>query len=166
LRDGSVARLRQAQAEDVRIIDEFLKSLSDESISFRFFDSAVERRILLQELVPSSSNYVLIAIRDGIVIGHSAYYKSGKNTAEIGIIILDAYQGKGLGTMMLEKIASAANRNGISIFETIIGDDNTRMIKMVKDMGFPVSVRVEQDVVRIRFPTSIDPITIELFKRL
>ncbi len=165
LRDGLVAYARQALPEDSRMIDEFLKSLSNESISFRFFDSAAEWQVLLRQLLPSTTNFVLIAIREGSLIGHAAYYRSGKDTAEIGLVILDAYQSKGLGTMLLEKIARAANEDGISVFETIISQDNTRMIKMVQDMGFPTSVKVESDLIRIRFPTSIDPITIESFQK-
>ena len=85
--------------------------------------------------------------------------------AEIGLVVLDAYQGKGLGTTMLEKIAHIANEDGISVFETIVSKQNTKMIRMVRDMGFPTAVKSEPDMIRIRFPTSIDPITIEAFER-
>ena len=107
---------------------------------------------------------MLLAIKDGIVVGHAGYYRSGKDTAEVGVLILEGFQGLGLGTLMIERIASSANRAGISVFEAVISWDNTRMIRMVKSMGFPTSVKVEPDLIRIRFPTSIDPVSIDEFQ--
>lgn len=164
LMDGSSAFLRRAQPEDIRLIEDFLNAVSEESLSFRFFDSVCDRKILLRQLIPTPNNYVLIALREDRVIGHTAYYRSTGETAEIGMMVLDAYQRRGLGTIMLEEIARAANEDGISVFETIISKENTKMIRMVKDMGFPTSVKMEPDMIRIRFPTSIDPITIEAFE--
>jgi acetyltransferase len=88
----------------------------------------------------------------------------GKEAAEIGQIVADEYQGKGLATRMIETIAKVANREGISMFETIMGWNNIRMIPLVRNMGFPTSERVEPEVVRIRFPTSIDPVPIAEFQ--
>jgi len=164
LMDGSIVGLRRAQPKDDAIIEEFLNNLSEESVEFRFFDSVLDRSVLLKQLVPAPNNYVLIAIKDGRVIGHVAYYKAGGDNAEIGIIVTDAFQRKGLGTMMLERIARIANEDGISVFETIISKENTKMIRMVRDMGFPTAIKMETDMIRIRFPTSIDPITIGEFE--
>ena len=164
LLDGSNVSLRRARSEDRVAIEDFLNALSEETLSYRFLESVCERRVLLKQLLPASNNYVLVAMLDNKIVGHTAYYESRRESAEIGIMILDAYQRKGLGTIMLERIAHAANANGISVFETIISRDNTKMIRMVEDMGFPTSTKLEADLIRIRFPTSIDPITIAKFE--
>jgi acetate---CoA ligase (ADP-forming) len=164
LRDGTTVRLRRAVAEDKAMLEQFLNSLSEETVSLRFLESPADRRALLRQVLPGPDNYVLVAIKDdGVIVGHSAYYKSSAESAEVGLTILDEYQGKGLGTIMVEKIARAANLAGIFVFETIISWENTRMVKMVRSMGFPTAVKVEPDLIRIRFPTSIDPVTIEEF---
>ncbi|HKT21652.1 MAG TPA: GNAT family N-acetyltransferase, partial [Nitrososphaerales archaeon] len=77
---------------------------------------------------------------------------------------IDEYQGRGLGTGLTEMIARAANEDGVSVFEAIIDWNNTKMIELVRDMGFPTSERVEPELIRIRFPTSIDPVTITEFQ--
>ena len=64
---------------------------------------------------------------------------------------------------MVEKIARAANVAGISVFETIASLQNMRMIEMVRNMGFPTSVKIEPDLIRVRLPTSIDPVSIDEF---
>jgi acetyltransferase len=165
LRDGSLAHLRRAVAEDQGMLERFLNSLSEETLSSRFLESPADRRTLLRRLLPGPKNYVLLAIQNGdLVIGHAAYYRSGEETAEVGVVILDSHRGIGLGTIMVEKIARAANAAGISVFETITSRENMGVTKMVRSIGFPTSVKVESDVVRIRFPTSIDPVTIGEFR--
>lgn len=164
LRDGSLAHLRRARSEDRQALEQFVNGLSEESLAFRFFESPVDRSVMLRQLMPARNNYVLLAFTGDAVIGHAAYYRSGKAAAEIGLIVGDAFQGRGLGTVMIERIARSANLGGISVFDTIISPDNTRMIKMVRDMGFPISVMSEPGMIRIRFPTSIDPVTIKEFE--
>ena len=165
LRDGTLVHLRRAVPEDAGLLERFLNALSEDTVSLRFLELPADRRTLLRQLAPAPNNFVLVAVKGGTtIIGHAAYYTSGKESAEVGLTILDEYQGKGLGTMMVERIARAANCAGISVFETIIGWENTGMITMVRSMGFPTAVKVEPDVIRIRFPTSIDPVTIEEFQ--
>lgn len=69
-----------------------------------------------------------------------------------------------MGTRLIGAIAREANSAGVTMFEAIIDRNNTRMIKMLRGMGFPTSEKVEQDLIRIRFPTSIDPVSIAEFQ--
>jgi GNAT superfamily N-acetyltransferase len=156
--------LRRFRSGDEALLEKFVEGLSEESISFRFLGSGIEKHFLLKELSPRRDSFTLVAVKDGVMVGHAAYYRSGLDSAEVGLLILDGYQAKGLGTGMLERIAKAANEDGISMFEAIIGWDNTRMIKLVRTMGFPTSERVEPEMIRMRFPTSIDPVSIEEFQ--
>jgi GNAT superfamily N-acetyltransferase len=164
LRDGTLLTLRELRTEDSLLLERFADSLSEETIHFRFLGSSMDIQVLLKELAPRPDSFTLVAVWGGGLVGHAAYYRSGLETAEVGLLVSDAFQGRGLGTAMVEGIARAANEAGISLFETIIGWENLRMIKMVRAMGFPTSEKVESEVVRIRFPTSIDPVTIKEFQ--
>jgi len=164
LTDGTLVSLRQFRPGDEGMLEKFVAGLSAESISFRFLVSGIEKHFLLKELSPRRDGFTLIAVKDGVMVGHAAYYRSSMDAAEVGLLILDGYQAKGLGTGMLERIARTANEDGISMFEAIIGWNNMRMIKLVRTMGFPTSERVEPELIRIRFPTSIDPVSIAEFQ--
>ena len=164
LRDGTVVTIRELQEEDRGMLERFVDGLSDDSIYFRFLASGIDRGVLIDQLSPRPGGLTLAALKGGAIVGHVAYYRSDSEAAEIGVLILDGYQGKGLGTMLIERIAQAANAEGITVFETIIGWNNTRMIRMVRSMGFPTSEKVEPDLIRIRFPTSIDPVSIGEFQ--
>ena len=164
LRDGTEAEIRELAEDDRAELERFVDGLSQETIYFRFLATGIDREVLIEQLSPRKGGKTLVAILGEQIIGHVAFYKSESEAAEVGILVLDGHQGKGLGTRLIEAIAQAANAEGISIFETIIDWNNTRMIKMVRSMGFPTSEKVECDLIRIRFPTSIDPVSIAEFQ--
>jgi RimJ/RimL family protein N-acetyltransferase len=156
--------LKEPSEEDAVLLERFAAGLSEETISSRFLGSVMDGQVLLSELAPRPDRFVLVAIWNGCIVGHAAYYRSGREAAEVGLMIADSFQGRGLGTAMVESVARKANEDGISVFETIIGWDNLRMVRMVRAIGFPTSEKVEHDVIRIRFPTSVDPVTIRQFQ--
>ena len=164
LRDGTEAQIRELGEGDRAELERFVDGLSQDTIYFRFLASGINREVLIEQLSPRSGGRTLVAVAGQRIIGHIAYYKSESEAAEIGILILDSYHGKGLGTRLIEAIAQTANADGISMFEAIIDWNNTRMIKMVRSIGFPTSEKVEPDLIRIRFPTSIDPVSIAQFQ--
>ena len=164
LGDGSAVTLRELRDEDRAMLERFIDKLSEDTIYFRFLASGINREVIIDQLSPRPGAYTLVAVEGGEIVGHVAYFKSQSEAAEIGILIMDAYQGKGLGTRLIETIARAANANGVTMFEAIIDWNNTRMIRMVRSIGFPTSEKVEPDLIRIRFPTSIDPVSIGEFQ--
>ena len=164
LRDGTEAQVRELRDGDRSELERFVDGLSQDTIYFRFLASGIDREVLIEQLSPRKGGRTLVALLGHKIIGHVAYYKSESEAAEVGILILDGYQGKGLGTRLIEAIAGTANADGITMFETIIDWNNTRMIKMVRSMGVPTSEKVEPDLIRIRFPTSIDPVSIVEFQ--
>ena len=164
LRSGAIVQIRDLREDDSERLERFVDALSEDTIYFRFLVTGIDRSVLLDQLSPRPGAFILVALEEGAMVGHAAYFKSGTEAAEVGLLVLDAYQGEGLGTRLIEGIARAANLGGVSMFETIIDWNNTRMIKMVRDLGFPTSERVEPDLIRIRFPTSIDPVSLEEFQ--
>ena len=164
LRDGSAVAIHEIRDKDRGMIERFVNQLSEDTIYFRFLASGINKEVIVNQLSPRPGAYALVAVTGEAIVGHVAYFKSQSDAAEIGVLILDTYQGKGLGTRLIESIARAANAKGITVFEAIIGWNNTRMIRMVRNIGFPTSEKVEPDLIRIRFPTSIDPVTIAEFQ--
>jgi RimJ/RimL family protein N-acetyltransferase len=164
LRDGTAVTLRELRDQDREMLEHFVDQLSEDTIYFRFLAAGINREVLIDQLSPRPGAFILVGVKDRTIVGHVAYFKSDLGAAEIGILISDAYQGKGLGTRLIESVARAANSDGVTMFEAIIDWNNTKMIKMVRGMGFPTSEKVEPDLIRIRFPTSIDPVTIEEFQ--
>jgi len=116
-------------------------------------------------MVYTNKGFSLIALRGGKVIGHCSYYITSPKRAEIGIVISDKFQGKGLGTKLLEVLSEIAYRKGIEIFDAYVSTENTQMLKVLRDLGFPMETKIEGEVVKVTFPTSIDQKVIDTFER-
>ena len=164
LRDGTIARVKVVETEGRGDLEKFVGGLSEDTIFYRFLTVGISREALVSELSPRTGCLSLAAVVEGEIVGLASYCRTAPEAAEVGLLVADGYQGKGVGTGLTERIARAANREGVSVFEAIIDWNNTRMIKLVRNLGFPTSERVEPELIRVRFPTSIDPVTIAEFQ--
>ena len=164
LRDGTSARVRVLRPSDSAMLESFVDALSEETIYFRFLTSGVSRETLMRELSPTPGCFSIAAVVDDRIVGLSSYCRTGAETAELGLLVSDECQGKGIGTGLTARIVRAANEDGISALEAMVDWNNMRMIRLVRNLGFPTSEKVEPDLIRIRFPTSIDPVTISEFQ--
>lgn len=164
LRNGDVLEMRALDRSDLEMLGKFVAALSEETIHYRFLTSGISKEAMLMELSPAAGCFSLVGVRGRQILGLASYCRTGRGSAEIGLIVADDYQGQGLGTALTEQIARFANAEGISVFEAVIDWNNVRMIKLVRTLGFPTSERVEPDIIRIRFPTSMDPVSISEFQ--
>src|SRR5450759_727795 len=112
LRDGSTLTIRPVRAGDAAELGRFFSDLSLESRVFRFFaavanaDSSISRMVN----VNYTSSYGLVAVagaKAGIV-GHAMYVETAPRKAEMALAVADAYQGRGLGTILLGQLAEVA----------------------------------------------------------
>ena len=94
--------------------------LSRETVRLRYFGahprlSDREVELLLSEGGPD--HLVLVVERGGQLIGVAQYDRlPDSDVAEVAFVVDDAYQGLGVGILMLEYMASEGRRNGIKRF--------------------------------------------------
>ena len=60
-------------------------------------------------------------------------------TAELGVTIADAWQGKGLGALLLDGLVSAAKRSGFRGLRAVVLAGNGRMQRLLRRQGFTCS---------------------------
>ncbi len=168
LRDGSTLHIRAVTAEDRPAIEVFLKGLSRESIGFRFFGAVNLDWVAGWSVdVDYADRHALVAVfgpRHRIV-AHAAYVRTGRERAEVAFLVDDAWQGKGIATIMLAHLAAAAQEHGIAIFTAEVLPHNHRMIEVFRDSGFPVARRSGGEVIEIELPTSLSAPALERFQR-
>ena len=168
LRDGSTVHLRPVRADDRAALIAFLEGLSDESRWLRFFSLGLDadRMASLAAEIDYRDRFGLIATAgpDHAIVGHALYMRGEADRAEVAIAVADAYQGRGLGTIMLGQLGQAAADAGISTFEADVHSSNRRMIDVLRDSGFPVRMRSSSGSVRIEVPISLSPEAIERFE--
>ena len=77
---------------------------------------------------------VLVAERGGQLIGIAQYDRvTGSDVAEVAFVVDDAHQGLGIGTLLLEYLASEGRRNGLKRFAADILLENNAMVQVFRD---------------------------------
>ena len=162
LRDGSVATLRASRPEDCKALRRFFHDLSPASRHRRFFTLAEPAAALIDRLCDSSDRaraLTLLAIRnvDGearpIAVG--SYIGESPAAAEVAFAVDDRFHGKGLGTVLLERLAAAAIANGFRRFEATTLAENAPMLEVFHESGFEIRSRLESGTIAVRL--SLDP---------
>ncbi len=166
LRDGGSIHLRAIRPDDKqRLVDHF-NHLSARSVYFRFFASKL--RLTDAELarfteVDFVNHVALVAtlLEEGEehLIGVARYIvlqrERGKPLrAEVAFAVADAHQGRGIATLLLERLARFAQAGGIEEFEASVLGENNRMLEVFGASGFQVRRSIEGGVFHVTFPTA------------
>jgi acetyltransferase len=150
LRDGTRVPLRPMRPEDVELETRFFAGLSARSRFQRFMQH-------LNELPPQmlarftqldyDRELALVALHGGefIAVGRYAPNPDGE-TAEFALVVGDAWQGKGLGRLLLERLREQARKAGYKALYGNILEANHEMLDLARRLGFTVEGREGADV--------------------
>jgi acetate---CoA ligase (ADP-forming) len=161
LRDGSVASVRPSTPGDLDAIRRFFQDLSPESRRYRFFAMGEPPTAVLDRLADSShprQALTLIALRhvEGAarIIAVASYLAVAETAAEVAFAVDDRFRGRGISTLLLERLAVYAARHGFSLFHASMLEDNDAMREVFRDSGFAVQSTSEGGVVELQLSLS------------
>jgi len=161
LKDGQGILLRIATPEDVDRVEAFMHRLSQESLSKRFMGgvSSVSRKFV-EELCDENPHQraCLLAI-EGMeagqrVVGLGNYVGKGAGIAEVSFMVADDHQGRGISSLILERLAGLAAGSGYVGFEADVLYENSKMTNVFRDSGFETRRALEGGVIHVQFPLS------------
>ncbi len=162
LKDGQGIFLRPAVPADVPLVESFMKRVSKESLRMRFMVSMNEvPRKVIEDLC--CGDFVdagcLLAIstkkEDARVIGLGNFIGMGNNRlAEVAFMTEEAYQGKGISTLILERLAGLAAAQGYVDLEAEVLPDNRAMLGVFKSSGFNIHQVWHSDTVHLELPVN------------
>src|SRR6185369_17223597 len=72
------------------------------------------------------------------IVAAATYVAVGDGIAEAAFAVADEFQGKGLGTALLERLAVTAACAGFHSFLATTQADNARMLEVFRDSGFEI----------------------------
>ncbi len=160
LKDGRPFLIRAIRPGDKDKLLEGFSRMSNNSIHMRFFGA--KGRLNEQDLAYFSEvDFVRhVALGASIedqgkeqLIGGGRYFEFGKGLllrrAEIAFAVIDAYQGQGVTTLILQHLIAIARTQGIEQFvaETLI--ENRAMLKVFEHSGLPMHLEREGDAANI-----------------
>jgi acetyl coenzyme A synthetase (ADP forming)-like protein len=156
LRDGSTAAVRISQPEDAEALAGFFKQLSPESRRRRFFSESKPGMDMISALCDSSNprkqvTALVSRIADGAqrIIATGSYIAHDKDTAEFAVAVDDTFQGKGIGGLLLERLAVIAAANGFVHFLAITSPNNQAMLDTFRSSGFEMKEQLKDGLVQI-----------------
>lgn len=159
LRDGGTAHLRPIGPSDAEAVKAFHAAQSQDSIYMRFFtykSSLSGRELKRFTEVDYQDRVAFVIIRGQEIIGIGRYDRlDDPSEAEAAFNISDHYQGRGLGSILLEHLAAAARENGIRKFSAEVLPNNRKMLDVFSDAGYEVERHFDDGVVALSF--NIDP---------
>jgi GNAT superfamily N-acetyltransferase len=160
LRDGSRVTLRAVQPGDKELLRRGFERLSPESRFRRFLTS--KRQLTDAELVYLTEldgiDHVAIgavAGDDGVGIARFVRSAADPKIAEVAVAVVDDWQGRGLGTLLLVRLAAAARERGIERFAGQALASNQAILDLVAQIhgvvrpagGAEIGINVELDQV-------------------
>jgi acetyl coenzyme A synthetase (ADP forming)-like protein len=158
LRDGSTATVRVAQAADAEALRAFFGRLSPESRYRRFFSVVPPDEEFVAALCDNadpSKRLTLVVLRTvggaPQIIATASYLLQRDRTAEVAFAVEDPFQGRGLGTLLLERLALLAARCGITRFWATTHADNVAMIEVFRHSGFELREQREDGSIEVDF---------------
>ena len=159
VRDGSTVCLRPTTSDDVEGLLRFLESLSVESRYFRFFGLPALTTARVRALLDYPAGSSMVAENAGRIVAFAGFYPDPvhRERAEVAFAVADALQGHGIGTRLLEHLASLARSQGIETFSADVLGGNQRMLDVFHDSGFTETSSIEHGVCHITLSLSVTP---------
>jgi GNAT superfamily N-acetyltransferase len=158
--DGLAVHVRPIRPDDAAHLVEFHSGLSEHSVYRRYFfmhptlsPHEVER---LTHVDYRDRLALIVEVGDRIVAVGRYDRSPGSVQAEVAFVVADGLQHRGIGTLLLERLAAAAWGNGITTFVAQTLRDNRAMLAVFHGSGFPVVSTSEYDTVRVEFPIEPD----------
>jgi GNAT superfamily N-acetyltransferase len=162
LKEGTKVHVRPIAAEDEPLLHEAVASMSERTVYLRFFSpikrmsDALAHRLAV---VDYRERFALVAtvhrpggpVQDRIV-GVARYDRApGTDLAEVAVAVIDEFQRRGLGSVLLAELARVARAQGILMFQLIVLPENREMLGLLRKMGWIHQAKVVGGLYEISF---------------
>ncbi len=156
LRDGYRVEIRALRPDDGADLIAALGRTSDRSLYRRFF--GLKRSFTDQEAaffvnVDFVNHVALVAVIDeegrSVIAGGGRYIVVQPGQAEVAFVVVDEYQGRGIGRALMRHLTSIACAARLQTFIAEVLPENTAMLQLFKTSGLQLSTRREDQVVHL-----------------
>lgn len=141
LRDGEAVTLRPIGPGDKALLRQGFDRLSPTSRYRRFLTampSLSDAAVAYLTEVDHRDHEALLAIAgDGRGVGVARYVREADDpaVAEAAVTVVDDWQGRGVGTMLLQALADRAREEGVGTFTALLLAENDEMLALFERLG-------------------------------
>jgi GNAT superfamily N-acetyltransferase len=163
LPDDLEIRLRPIHPDDAPAMLELHSRMSERTRYLRFFSSyshVPQSHLHRFVNVDHDDREAFVVLHDGAIVAVGRYDRltSRSPEAEVALVVEDAYQGRGIGSVLLIHLAQAALANGIAHFVATILPENASIPRMIRAFGYGVESTFMGGLVQLSFalaPTEV-----------
>jgi acyl-CoA synthetase (NDP forming)/GNAT superfamily N-acetyltransferase len=157
LTDGSTVHIRPIAPGDAPAIVAMHGQFSERTRYLRYFSpypQIPERDLRRFVNVDHHDREALVVSAAGRLIAVGRYERLGPEAdeAEAAFVVADAFQGRGIGSILLEHLAERARAAGIGRFVAEVLPVNSGMLRVFADAGYQIRRRYADGVVHLDFP--------------
>jgi GNAT superfamily N-acetyltransferase len=154
--------MRPIRPRDAAAMVALHSRMSDQTRYLRFFTPCprVPASLLRRFVeVDHHDREAFVAVVGPLIVGVGRYERltpapdEAGTEAEVALVVEDAFQGRGIGSALLTRLASAARRNGIDRFAGTVLPGNAGILRWIR--GYPVEHRFADGLIRLGFPLDI-----------
>lgn len=155
LRGGGEYTIRPIHPDDATMLKKLVSELSPQSRYFRFVSSMAElppAMLARFTLIDYDREMALVAVikertadaegeitETERIVGVSRYVTNpDQSSCEFALVVADDFNGKGLGSRLMESIMDVAREKGLSEIEGLVLANNTGMLKLMRGLGYQV----------------------------
>jgi GNAT superfamily N-acetyltransferase len=84
-----------------------------------------------------------------VIVGGARYVVTKPGEAEVAFLVVDQYQGQGIGAALLRHLIHVARAAGLDTLIAEVLPENTPMLKVFERSGLPVSISRDRDVTHV-----------------
>ncbi len=148
--------LRPIRPSDAPLLARFHEQLSSDSVFRRYFSAhpmLSDAELVHLTTVDYCDRLAFVLLDGADLVGVGRYDRLGEtDRAEVAFLVDDDYQHQGLGILLLDHLVDAALPRGITTFVAETQAGNRDMMRVFNRSGFPVTSRLEDEVIYVRFP--------------
>jgi RimJ/RimL family protein N-acetyltransferase len=156
LRDGRRIKIRALRPEDRDRLVEAVDHTSQQSLYRRFFGAKrnfTEKEIRFFLNVDFVNHVALVAVaeEDGhpTIVGGGRYVVTAPGTAEVAFMVVDRYQGQGIGAVLMRHLSLIAREAGLRELTAEVLASNKAMLKVFEKCGLPLSAKTEAAITHV-----------------
>lgn len=160
MKDGEQVMIRPIRPEDEPRMIDFHKKLSERTVYLRYFQPlklsqrTAHERLTRICFIDYDREMALVVERKNaegnpeiVAVGRLSK-QHGRNEAELAALVMDEFQGKGLGTELYRRLLDVAKGEHIGkVVSTMLGE-NREMRRVCEKLGFTITEELEENMVK------------------
>lgn len=160
LRDGTPVRVRPIRPDDAPRLIEFHSRLSMNTTRLRFFTpmkslSATFAEHLCTVDFKKRCAFVISPLDSDSIHAVGRYEAESRHSAEVAFVVEDSFQGKGIGTILLDRLVEHARTKGYDRLTAVVLCENLNMLTLFRESPYSPEITMQSECAFVKMNIAV-----------